>query len=100
MSDSYVFSAPLWRWQGEAPASWVFITLPADIAFAIKCGREGRAKAFGSVRITAQIGATSWTTSLFPDKRSGSYLLPVKAAVRRAEDLHDGDTVKVSLTPA
>jgi hypothetical protein len=95
---SYRFEAQLWRWQGDAPASWVFITLPADVAFGIRCAVQDRAKAFGSVRVTARIGATLWTTSLFPDKRSGSYLLPVKAAVRRAENLHDGDMVSVDLT--
>ena len=93
---TYSFSAALWRWKGEAPASWVFVTLPADVAFAIKCQAERRA--WGSVKVTARIGETRFQTSLFPEKASGSYLLPVKAAVRKAEGLHDGDTVAVELT--
>ncbi len=93
---TYRFSAALWRWKGEAPASWVFVTLPADVAFAIKCQAERRA--WGSVKVTARIGATIWQTSLFPEKASGSYLLPVKSLVRKAEGLHDGDTVEVELT--
>ncbi len=93
---SYRFSAALWRWQGDAPAAWVFITLPADIAFAIKV--QAKARAWGSVKVAARIGGTTWSTSLFPEKAAGSYLLPVKAAVRKAENLHDGDTVEVELT--
>ncbi len=98
---SYRFSAALWRWKGDAPAAWVFVTLPADIAFAIKVQAEARA--WGSVKVTARIGGTTWSTSLFPEKGflregGGSYLLPVKAAVRRAEKLGDGDTVEIELT--
>jgi len=93
---TYKFSAALWRWKGDAPASWMFLTVPADIAFAVTVQAETRA--WGSVRVTARIGATAWSTSLFPEKGSGSYLLPVKAAVRRAERLGDGDTVEVELT--
>jgi hypothetical protein len=91
----YRFSGTLWRWKGDAPASWVFVTLPADIAFAIKVQAETRA--WGSVKVAARIGATAWSTSLFPEKATGPYLLPVKAAVRQAEGLGDNDTVEVEL---
>jgi hypothetical protein len=92
---SYSFRAKLWRWKGEAPASWVFVTLPAEVAFSIKCEAEKRS--WGSVAVEAKIGNTTWRTSLFPEKASGSYLLPVKAAVRKAEGLHDGDEAEVAL---
>jgi hypothetical protein len=93
---SYSFEAKLWRWHAET-ASWVFITLPEDMAFAIRC--EAETRGWGSVKVTASIGVTNWQTSLFPHKASNSYLLPVKAAVRKAEGLNDGDIAKVSLTP-
>ena len=94
---SYSFTTRLWRWKGEAPASWVFVTLPADIAFAIRTESAEQRRAWGSVKVAARIGATTWTTSLFPQKDSGSYLLPVKAAVRTAEKLGDEDEVEVTL---
>lgn len=94
---TYSFTGKLWRWKGEAPASWVFVTLPGDIAFEIKC-QVADHRAWGSVAVEARIGATSWNTSLFPEKASGSYLLPVKAAVRRAENLGDGDEATIQLT--
>jgi hypothetical protein len=94
---SYSFTGKLWRWQGGAPASWVFVTLPDDTAFEIKCQIQDR-RAWGSVAVEARIGATAWHTSLFPEKASGSYVLPVKAAVRKAEGLNDGDEATIELT--
>ncbi|HVZ30097.1 MAG TPA: DUF1905 domain-containing protein [Asticcacaulis sp.] len=91
----YKFRAKLWRWKGDAPASWVFVTLPDEVAFAIKCQAESRA--WGSVSVVARVGETGWRTSLFPDKASGGYVLPVKASVRKAENLHDGDEAEVTL---
>jgi hypothetical protein len=52
---------------------------------------------WGSVRVTAKIGSTKWTTSIFPDKALGTFLLPLKAQVRKAEDLFDGSEVNVEL---
>ena len=52
---------------------------------------------FGSVRVKARIGKTHWDTSVFPDKASKSYLLPVKASVRKAEKLAAGKTVMIEL---
>jgi hypothetical protein len=48
------------------------------------------------IPVTVRIGATEWTTSLFP--KDDRYLVPLKAAVRRAEKLEEGDTVTVRLT--
>jgi Domain of unknown function (DUF1905) len=61
-------------------------------------GVHGRAAGFGSVRVQVRIGETVWVTSVFPEKVSGSYLLPVKKAVRAEEGIDDGDRVKVWLS--
>jgi hypothetical protein len=50
---------------------------------------------WGVIPVTAQIGDTSWQTSLFP--KDGRYLVPVKAQVRKAEALELGDVVTVNL---
>ncbi|MEZ5231631.1 MAG: DUF1905 domain-containing protein [Acidimicrobiales bacterium] len=54
-------------------------------------------RGFGSVRVEATIGATVWRTSVFPDRGSGCYVLPLKQAVRKAEGLLDGDPATVTL---
>ena len=91
----YVFTEPIWEHSG--PQSWFFITLPHDVTDEIDELTEGRQRGFGSVRVQVTVGATTWATSIFPDTRAGSFVLPVKKAVRKAEGLTDGDPVTVDL---
>ncbi|HWI05275.1 MAG TPA: DUF1905 domain-containing protein [Acidimicrobiales bacterium] len=43
------------------------------------------------------IGGTRWSTSIFPDRKRGTYLLPVKKEVRAAEQLAAGVTATIDL---
>ena len=92
-----VVTAPLWLWSGEQ-GSWHFVTIQAEEAVEIRLesAASGIRRGFGSVRVEAEIAGVAWKTSIFPEK-SGGYLLPVKAAVRRACGISAGDTVRVSL---
>jgi len=77
------------------PAPHHFVTVPpadsADLAEVAALVSYG----WGMVPVSARVGATSWTTSLWP--QDGGYVLPVKAAVRRAERLELGDLLGVRL---
>jgi hypothetical protein len=88
------FSAALWEYDG--PAAWHFVTVPVDVADEIRLV-AGEPRGFGSVRVEATIGASTFATSVFPDASSGGFVLPVKKAVRLAKDLDDGDTCEVGL---
>lgn len=55
-------------------------------------------KGFGSARVEVEIGDTRWKTSVFPHKESGGWILPIKAAVRKAEELAEGDAVTVTVS--
>lgn len=79
------------------PGGWHFITLPLRHAREIKMSLRGARRGWGSLPVKAAIGATTWSTSIFPDRKSDSYLLPVKASVRKKEKLEDGDTVVFTL---
>lgn len=95
--STYRTRAKLWRWKG-GKASWYFLTLPAGVAEEIRAVDAGpRRVGFGSLRVTATIGTTAWQTSIFPAAQAKSYLLPVKAAVRKAERLVEGKAVAVQL---
>jgi hypothetical protein len=98
VTGTYAFRAPLWLYPGEA--AWHFITLPADISEEIREVSAGHRKGFGSVKVTAHIAGHQWQTSIFPDAGSGSYLLPVKKAVRMAAHITAGDDVEVRLVVA
>jgi hypothetical protein len=55
-------------------------------------------RGFGSLRVEVAIGSTTWRTSVFPDTKRGTYLLPVKKQVRAAEGLVEGSVCSVELT--
>lgn len=87
-------STSLWKYPSQA-AAWYFITINPEITVKIKALPRPK-KGWGSVRVKATIGKTTWDTSIFPSKE-GVYLLPVKASVRKAEDLFEGESVTVLL---
>ncbi len=89
------FSAKLWIYPGNA--AWHFVTVPKKESEKVKVVAKKAKRGWGSVRVRAKIGKTSFDTSVFPDTKSGTYLLPVKAAVRRKEGLDEGETLKVTL---
>ncbi len=88
------FDAELYPW--EAGASWVFVTVPADISDAID-DATSLTGGFGSVKVDVTIGSTNWSTSLFPSKQEEAYVLPIKKAVRAAENVDIGDTATITL---
>lgn len=102
--DDFTVTAPLWRWQSAtALAAWYFLTIEGEAADGIRLAAisgqwlDGR-KGFGSAKVRATIGDTIWRTSVFPHRESGAWLLPVKAAVRKAEALAEGDAVTVTVS--
>jgi hypothetical protein len=87
------FNGDIWYWRGPAP--WYFVTVPEkqcrDLAALVRSVTYG----WGMIPATVHIGETAWQTSLFP--KDGRYIVPIKANVRRAERLGEGDTVAVRL---
>ena len=104
MTETYNIRATLWLWSTDkAPASWHFLTIEGEVAQALhtlalmRRLEFGRKRGWGAMKVAATIGDTSWDTSMFPDKSTGGWLLPVKASVRKAEGLMAGDTVEVTM---
>lgn len=91
---TFDFEARAWEWTGKS--AWTFVTLPVETARDIRYF-SGPRRGFGSVRVEATVGGSRWKTSVFPDRKRNSYLLPLKAAVRKAEGIRTGDAVRVSL---
>ena len=88
-------SGPLWLWSG-GQGSWHFFTVPEEHCSEIRAQGLAQRGGFGSVRVEASINGVAWRTSVFPQK-SGGYILPVKASVRRAASIIAGDHVEVEL---
>jgi len=91
----YRFTSDLWLHQGDG--AWCFASVPAGIRTAIDGLDLPERRGFGSRRVRVTIGATTWATSIFPDDSNGTYALPVKKAVRKAEHLEAGDRVGIEI---
>ena len=88
-------TAPLWLWTGES-GSWHFVTVPEAQSDEIRAHCLAIMRGFKSARVEARINGVAWRTSVFPQK-SGGYILPVKADVRRKAEIAAGDQVTVTL---
>ena len=93
----YLFDADLWLWDARQGDSWVFVSLPQEASAEIREIAGAFPRGFGSVRVTATIGVTTWKTSIFPDAKAGVYVLPLKKAVRKAEGVEAGDTATLKV---
>jgi hypothetical protein len=96
-TSSYALRTKLWPWHSHK-TTWYFLTVPQKIAEEIRLGDAGPKRVvFGSLKVQATIGASSWSTSIFPSAEHRTYLLPVKASVRKAENLVVDKLIKVKL---
>lgn len=89
------FDGEVFRWDARQDAAWFFTAVPPELSEEIReIPRPYRG--FGSVRVRARVGASEWSTSVFPGS-DGVYVLPLKKKVRDAESLFDGGAVSVHL---
>ncbi len=87
------FDGEIIFWRGPAP--WYFVTVPEEQSRDIKAISNFVTYGWGVIPVQVRIGSTEFKTSLFP--KDGLYLVPIKASVRKAEALEQGDTVTVRL---
>jgi Domain of unknown function (DUF1905) len=85
----------VWIYQG--PGGWHFVTLPKKLAAEVRAFHGGLQKNFGSIRISATVGKTTWKTSVFRDTKSDSYVLPIKAEIRKKEKIEPGKMLQVQI---
>ena len=88
------FDGEIWFWRGPSP--YHFVTVPDEESAALASTASVVSYGWGMIPVTGRIGGTTWTTSLFP--KDGGYVLPLKADVRRAEQIHLDDVVAIVLT--
>jgi hypothetical protein len=90
------FSGEVWFWRGPSP--YHFVSVPEDESAELQETAALVTYGWGMIPVEARIGATRWTTSLFP--KNGGYVVPLKDRVRNAEGIDVGDTVTVRLAVA
>lgn len=88
-----VFDGKIWFWKGPAP--WFFVTVPEEESDILQAISGAVTYGWGMIPVDARINETEWQTSLFP--KDDRYIVPIKARVRKAENLGEGDNVTVRL---
>ena len=96
LSIKYKFKAKLWLYSGAS--AWHFITLGAALSKKIKAVVKDESSAWGSVKVLVRVKDFEWQTSIFPDTKIGSYLLPVKKQVRKKLSLRENDLISGTIT--
>jgi hypothetical protein len=94
MNPTFKFKSEIQLWQGKA--AWHFIIISKKLSLQIKGFEEKPRKGFGSMPVQVNVGKSQWKTSIFP--KDGTYLLPIKALIRKNEKISAGDRVEVELT--
>ncbi|MCC7140505.1 MAG: DUF1905 domain-containing protein [Candidatus Eisenbacteria bacterium] len=87
------FRGEIWTWRGPSP--YYFVTVPARQCDDLRAISGFVTYGWGMIPVTARIGTTEWTTSLFP--KDGRYIVPLKDKVRKAEALMEGQRVTIQL---
>ena len=87
------FTGSIWFWKGPAP--WYFVTVPAKQCDDLKFISGSVTYGWGMIPAKVRIGRTEWRTALWP--KDGRYIVPIKASVRKAEKIKEGDQVTVQL---
>ena len=87
------FIGKIFIWRGPSP--FYFVAIPEKQSQDIKAISSLVTYGWGVIPVHVRIGKTGWTTSLFP--KDGLYLVPIKASVRKTENLDEGDSVTIQL---
>lgn len=95
VKNTFKLSSKVYLYPGMA--GWHFVGVPKKESEIIKRSFGTKARGWGSLPVQVTLGKTIWKTSIFPDKKSGMYLLPLKAEVRKKEDILNDDVVTITL---
>jgi uncharacterized protein DUF1905 len=80
---------------GEAPRRTTSSGCREDVAADLHALSSVVSYGWGVIPVKVRIGESDWRTSLFP--KDGSYLVPIKDAIRNREGIALGETVLVEM---
>lgn len=91
----YRFKARVWRYPGKG--GWYFVSLPPDMGREIREQFRKSEEGWGRLKAKAGIGKSEWVSAIWYDSKQQTYLLPLKASLRKQENLEEGTVCEVSL---
>ncbi|MFM7300603.1 MAG: DUF1905 domain-containing protein, partial [Crocinitomicaceae bacterium] len=94
-SIAYQFSAVVWQY--SQTGGWYFVSLPNDLATEIRELFKTQEEGWGRMKARAKIGEIEWITAIWFDRKLGTYLLPIKAEIRKKEKIEVGSILKIEV---
>ncbi|MFT3793898.1 DUF1905 domain-containing protein [Flavobacterium sp.] len=89
----YEFTAEIWK----HGFGWYFVSLPIVMSAEIRQHLRWQEEGWGRLKATAQIGTTQWQTAIWFDTKNSTYLLALKADIRKKEKLEMGQNSNVTI---
>ena len=87
----YSFRATLWL------SEWVFVSMPQEMAREIRDNLRCIEEGWGRMKVTAKVGDTEWGTAIWFDTKENTYLMPIKAEIRKKERGEPGREIEVTI---
>ena len=91
----YEFSEQTWRHNGSS--GWHFVSLPKSVAKEIRQNLKNEEEGWGRLKGQAKTRNTEWKTAIWFDTKLDTYLLPLKAEIRKKEKINPGQNINVSI---
>lgn len=91
----YDFSGKIWK--HNLDGGWFFVSLPKEISKEIRQHLKWQEEGWGRMKASANVNGSEWETAIWFDKKLDTYLLPIKADIRRKAGLNLEDNVSVSI---
>ena len=92
----YTFSSKVWLYPGHV--GWHFANVPKENSREIRIKFRWLQRGWSSFPVEVKVGKSVWQTSIFFDKKSDTFLLPLKKEIRVKEEILCDDVLKISIT--
>ena len=93
---NYEFSAKAYQYSSSKDmCGWTFVSLPKELSMEIRDHFKHLEEGWGRMKVTAKLGDSEWQTAIWFDTKQETYILPLKAKIRKQEELVLGEDVKI-----
>lgn len=97
MKIGYSFTGKIKVYPSDGGATWYFVSIPKEHYTELREISTNFKKGFGSIKVDASTEISRWQTSIFPDTKSGNYILFIKKQIRKENAVGVGGSLKVSI---
>lgn len=91
----FTFTGQVWKY--DDPNGWYFISLPKANTNEIRTHLKWLEEGWGRLKVTAKIETCTWQTAIWYDSKLETYLLPIKAEIRKKLDIEIGKKSEIHI---